>query len=362
MRQILHRSFLLMVLYAAVAMLFILCFSTIYEFYTIKKENPDFLSNQHVRVSIINRELNVTVTDLVEFTKENTENAIIYRDYPWSRGKSVLLNGVTNFKPNIIEGRSFKQQDFENSTQTVVIEESLQEQCIEKGGVKYFLHQSNLYEVIGIFQLNERETSRAYSSYYDNNSLYYVNMAADFDNIDYHLEGEYIFDLQEKSMSFYSGFYEHMTEIDSSLEIRGEPYQGDATDHLLASLRQSSFIILIFIITVCLVLLNVFSITRHWVEGRKKEVAVRLLSGGNKFYIKWLIIKDYILIVSFGYLAGIIIPVLIISASIIPFIGSSMPVVVIGLGYMLVVIIGIVASWIFLTRWLRQDIVMHLRS
>lgn len=51
-RQILHRASLLIAVFVAVAAMVALCFATIAQFYIMEAVNPDFLSDNSVKVEI----------------------------------------------------------------------------------------------------------------------------------------------------------------------------------------------------------------------------------------------------------------------------------------------------------------------
>lgn len=362
MKQILHRSPLLMLIFAAVAMLFVLCFSTILEFYEMKTIAPDFLSGNHVLVEIESQKDDknvVTTQDLLNFCENNGNCMMLYREFAWGHGKSVYLKGDVPFEPQIIEGRNFTKADFNQHTPTVLIEESLRNKCIEKNGKYYYVHENNDYEVIGIFK---RPVSRAYASWKDSSSLYYVNMAATFGtNLNVPIVGNFIIDSGEESNETFDEFITFAKQINPDIVVQGRQEISTSMENLVESIADSAIILIEFGATALLVLLNIFSVTRYWLEGRKKEIAVRMLSGGRSHRIKSMILIDYLLILTIGYGLGLIFAILLIRTMVFPFIGETIHISAIVVGYMLCMLIGVICNWISLNVWLKQDIVMQLR-
>lgn len=363
-RQILHRATLLMVLFAAVAAMVTLCFATVAEFYAMESVLPDFLSDNSVNVAIYQRsdgESLVKTKDLLEFCYAQDAALIVYKNYPISNGKAVFLSGNTAFKPELVEGRSFSKDDFEHQAPVALIAEEIRDRGINRNGELYFLHENIEYRVIGIFR---RQTSRRHATWGDKSgALYFVNMAASTGtNLDTPLNGSYFIDAKEKSMDVFDELTLYIRRINPEIDIKAHVNTASTSQNLMQSIRNTQVIILAFALTSILVLLNVFSMTYYWIEGRYKELAVRIMSGGRLPRIRLMMLLDYLLIVTIGYGFGLIIAVMVIKSGMFPFIGETVHLAAVIAGYLLCLAAGSFAGWISLTLRLRQEIITQIRG
>lgn len=351
----------------AVAVLFTLCFSAIAEYYYVQTVWPDFLSGQHIIVKIQqwqeDNSINVKTEDLINYFKNKEDNFIIYKDFPFSHGRAVYLGGNTTFNPELTEGRNFNEEDFKNQTSTVIVSEDVSERCILRNGKEYFLHENNEYEVIGKYKI---PTSRKYAASWDKSSaLYFVNMAASFEtNLSTPLNGDYIIDAKENSIGFLRGFTSLIKKINPHniyIDV-GEAVLITNRQNIQQTIKNSMPFIIVFFLTAFLILLNISSITNHWIEGRKKEIFIRMLSGGKPSTIRWMMLRDYLMIATIGYGLGLLLAIVAIWLGILSFIGKNIYPLVVIAGYMVCITIGVIAGFIYLTVNLKQNIIMQMRE
>lgn len=363
-RQILHRASLLIILFAAVAAMVGLCFTTIAQFYIMEAVDPDFLSDNSVKVEIHQSNDNeplVQTKDLLEYFSLQGGSLIVYRSYPIANGKAVFLSADTVFKPEIIEGRSFSTDDFEQQAAVALIDERIRVRCVKRDGELFLLHENNEYKVIGIFKT---QTARQYGGWGDTSgALYYVNMAAAIGkNLDTPLSGIYSIDAKEKSMDSFDGFMTYAKKINPEINMRAEVTTASTTEHLIQSIRNTQVLIIAFALTIILVLLNVFSTTHYWLEGRYKELAVRIMSGAVTPSLRGMLLRDYLLIVTIGYGIGLALAIIIIKAGWFPFIGESVHLFAVVAGYLLCLAAGTVTGSIALALRLKQEIITQIRG
>jgi ABC-type antimicrobial peptide transport system permease subunit len=363
-RQILHRAFLLIAVFAAVAAMVALCFTTVAQFYIMEAVDPDFLSDNSVKVEIHQSnegEPLVQTRDLLEYLSAQGRSLIVYRSFPIANGKAVFLSGDTVFRPEIIEGRSFSKDDFKQQAAVALIDERIRDRGIKRDGELYFLHENNEYRVIGIFRT---QTARQYGGWGDTSgALYYVNMAAAIGkNLDTPLSGIYSIDAKEKSMDSFDRFTTYAKKINPEINIRAEAATASTSEHLIQSIRNTQILIIAFALTIILVLLNVFSTTYYWLEGRYKELAVRIMSGAGTFDLRAMLLRDYLLIVTIGYGIGLALAIIIIKAGWFPFIGESVHLSAVVAGYLLCLAAGTVTGSIALALRLKQEIITQIRG
>ncbi len=365
-RQMFKRSPLLILLFAAIGALLILYFSIIAGLYYEQALSwPDFLSGEHINVYISqylpDTENPIMVKDLIDYCKEKEDSFIIYRNFEFSGGREVYLSGDTSFKPEIVEGRSFVEEDFEKQLPVAIIvdEEWAINRCVIRDGREYFFHENNEYEVIGKFRRPSRkylqeEAIPAGSMVYD--ASYFVNMAALFEaGFSPPLNGDYIVDAKEKSIEFLNDFKAFAGKINPDIGFHSEEAEVTiSTSNAQRLLKAIIYDDSVLIMTVCfiisfLILLSAPAITNYWVEGRKEEISARKLSGGKPSAIRNMMLRDYLIIATTGYLVGLLLVILLVYLKLPSFIGVTVyPAAVIS-GYVICLLIGLLFGIISLT-------------
>ena len=364
-------------MFAAIGAILTLYLSLIAEFYYRQASSwPDFLSGQQIDVYISqwlpDTENQVTVKNLTDFCKERDESLLIYRNVEFTGGKEVYLSGNTSFKPDIVEGRNFAEEDFENQKQVAIIadDEDMIETCIIRNGKEYILHENNEYEVIGKFNrpsVEYLQRGAIPAGYYIYDASYFVNMAASFDiDPDVPLYGDYTIDAKGKSTEFLNDFKTVAREINPDITVDVKKLElavpVDNSQRLLRVLRAINYqdsvqVAYICFITCFLLLLNFGAITNYWVSGRTEEIAGRVNSGGKLTSIRNIMLRDYLILVTLGYLAGLLL--LIILLHIKPFslilTGITIYPIAIIISYLICLLIGLIFGYISLTIILRKN-------
>lgn len=361
-------------MFAAIGAILTLYLSIIAGFYYRQASSwPDFLSGQQVDVYISqflpDTENPVTVKNLTDFCKERDESLLIYRNVEFTGGKEVYLSGNTSFKPDITEGRNFAEEDFENQKQVAIIadDEDMIETCIIRNGKEYILHENNEYEVIGKFNrpsVEYLQRDGMLAGYYIYDASYFVNMAASFDiDPDVPLYGDYTIDAKGKSTEFLNDFKTIAREINPDITIDVKELESvvpvSNSQRLLRAINyEDSVQVASICFIICfLLLLNFGAITNYWVSGRTEEIAGRVNSGGKLTSIRNIMLRDYLILVTLGYLAGLLL--LIILLHIKPFslilTGITIYPLTVIIGYLACLLIGLISGYISLTIILRKN-------
>lgn len=365
-RQIFRRSPLLILLFAAIGALLIMCFSVIAKLYYEQSLSwPDFLSGEHIDVYVYqylpDTENPITVEDLIDYCKEREDSFIIYRNFEFSGGREVYLSGDTPFKPEIVEGRSFTEEDFEKKIPVAIIadEKRVVNKCVIIDDRNYFLHENIEYEVIGKFKRPSRtylqeEPVMAGSWVYD--SSYFVNMAASFETgSSSSINGDYTIDAKEKSIEFLNDFKAFAGKINPDIGFNLEETEVNIpANNVQRLMRAINYEDSIMAMTVCfiisfLILLSAPAITKYWVEGRKEEISARKLSGGKPSTIRNMMLRDYLIIATAGYLLGLLVIIVLVYLKLLSYMGVTVyPAAVIS-GYIICLLIGLIFGFISLT-------------
>jgi len=178
------------------------------------------------------------------------------------------------------------------------------------------------------------------------------------------LNGNYSIDAKVKSINFVSDFTAMTRQINPNIEINIKKAISDNNlKNLEQAISKSLQIIIIYILATFLVLLNISSTTYYWIDGRKKEIAVRMLSGGKPSNIKLMMLRDYLIIATIGYGIGLLPAIIIIRIEkLFSFIGGIIYPAAIITGYGACIAIGVVVGFIFLTARLKQNIILQVRG
>ncbi len=277
----------------------------------------------------------------------------------------MYLSGDTSFEPEIVEGRNFTKEDFEKKTQTVIIKEYLSDKCTLRDGKEYLLHENNEYEVIGKFK-SPHYMGQDMVKFYA--ASYFVNMAASFDtNLNAALNGDYTIDAKEKSGEFLEGFTNLVKKINPDIRIDREEVEVvipvNNTQRLLRAINyeDSMKLLILIILPAFLILLNIPSIINYWIEGRKKEIYARILSGGKPSAIRNMMLRDYLLITTIGYVFGLLLAIIILQSKAFSFIGTIYPAAVIS-GYITCLLIGLILGFISLTIILKKNVIIPTKE
>lgn len=312
----------------------------------------------------------VTVKDLIDFCKKRDESLLIYRNAEFTGGKEVYLSTSASFKPDITEGRNFTEEDFKNQKPVAIVanDEDMIKKCIIRDGKEYVLHENNEYEVIGKFNrpsVKYLQRDGIPSGYYIYNASYFVNMAASFDvNPSTPLYGDYTIDAKGKSIEFLNDFKTLAREINPGITIDMKVLESvvpvSNSQRLLRAINYEGSIQVIFMcFIICfLLLLNFTVITNYWVEGRTKEISERLDSGGKLTSIRNIMLRDYLILVTTGYLVGLFLLVILLHIK--PFSLTLLEVniypIAIITSYAVCLLIGLIFGYISLTVILRKSV------
>jgi|SRR5690554_3669219 len=340
-------------MFSVIATMFSLCFSTIAEFYSMEVVSPDFLSTNSITIDIgqSDSQDQVTIKDLINYSSTQTD-ILIYRDYPISMGKAVFLSGETDFNLELVSGRSFMATDFAQQAPVAIVSETALDNCIERNGELYLVHDNDEYSIIGVFESSQTAELRR-------NTQYYVNMTA---AMEAPLDGTYLLDAKTESMKIFDGLSTNLKQINPDLQIRAYANAQSTAHSLVQAINNSMIVNLIFALAAFLVLLNAFSVTYYWIEGRFKELAVRIMTGARIPRVRRMMLGDYLAIVTCSYGLGTVISILIIKSGFFPFIGETVHFLAIVAGYLICLVAGLFIGWISLTARLKQDVILQIRG
>lgn len=344
-KYLLSKSKFLILFFSSVSVLISLCVTTIVDGYNQTINLSDFLSNKHIILNL-SSDKDLKVSALTEkFNHE--ENILIYRTFPFARGKEVFFKGKTNFAPQIVSGTNFSNDDFDDGTNAAIVAETYVDKCVDRNGQKYLFHNNIEYEVVGIYR-NPKRTINPYAEYY-------VNLNSKDSNQS--LNGTYFIDGATKSKD---DIILAVKGLDQDINVSLEYYEPSFSASVKALFNNLGIVVTILVLCVVLVLLNIFSCTANWIEGRNNEVAIRKLVGAKDWKVFFMVVKDFILLLTGGFIIGVLISVILLKLQIFVFIPDRINFNAVILSYLICLIISLITITVSLIRRFNRPISKEL--
>lgn len=362
MRAFMYKAKLLIIIYSVSAFLLMLVSAAIIkQYYTSQKDLP-CLSNNYIIGSImsynIDEEESIKNTDVLDYLNSIEKNYIYIRTISNTQGRAVVYSDASGFSLPLVSGRLFQKDDYINHTNTIIISNELENDCIHKGDNYYYIHNNKYYEVIGIFQGTIGNDVQE--------PLYYVNLQAAYLQKDY-AYGEYILDVNENSQDVNIKMEKYLLSLNSNIITKHTSGFSNASFSNIVS-NASKMVLIIFGCAI-LVLTNSFAVSSQWISARKKDIAIRkLLGASNEAINKW-IIRQYLELVCFSFFIGTIIAAILIKISkkivVIPTIyllfGDSLNFKITTMSFVAILIEGFAILFITLRQYNKVHIVNNVR-
>ena len=215
-------------------------------------------------------------------------NYTVVRDDDHEGVKGIYATKDIEIKPDLIYGRFFNAKDFNTQKNCVVIGKNYLPYVIEEYGLISYKIDDKKYEVIGIMGSNEGKTE------YDD--LIYANLDALIRNNPKYSNGTFILEGKKGN-----NLFDKLSDICKSKNIE----INKITDTKQIEYNRKMDFEKCKIGVVIIVFIFIFGITRVWVEGLQKEIALRRAIGASKKQIIKSIILSFNLFGIIPYFVGI---------------------------------------------------------
>lgn len=347
------KSKFLILFFTSVSVMITLTFSSFFHDLKRYSIHPDFLSDKCIKFTVYQTESPqaVVIKQIINELNNLSDKYILYKNFDGNFGKAVYFNNTNAFHPQIISGRTLTENDFKQGTNTAIIKSGQEELCSYREGNYFFTVNNNEYKVVGIYK-DENE-------YINPDSMSYINLIYDSGDI---FTGNFILDAYEKTDSIYKELSSFLKNINPEAEIHPVKTDTNTSDTIFQLLSQRGIIIFLMVLTLLLLILNTFHSTFNWITSRKKEIAVRRLVGANELNIKLLLLKDYIIIISYSYILGLILSIIINISNILPLFTGSIRLHEVIISYIFCLSIGIITGYLIITHSLKKSINKEIRG
>ena len=233
---------------------------------------------------------------LKNFLDTLEEDFLFYKNYRLIDAKGVYTNNIDLFSPQLVNGRNFITSDFINNTNVCIVNEKIKNQL--------YIDQVNLFcsientspLVIGSFN--------NYSLEKKNNSNLYFNLFSQEVTNKSTLGGEYIFDATIHSQSIVNNLINYLKEINPNIIIKTKSIKEFYSSSTFITLTDEYLTLSIIIITLLLLIINLFQSLEYWLLSKKNEIFSRILSGSPKNKIITSLFNQYLLILLTSFLLG----------------------------------------------------------
>lgn len=248
----------------------------------------------------INNETNEDIHSIQEsiyFTCHNENQDLLKLDCKYTlikdnkEIKGLYSNQDIEIKPDLFYGRFFKVSDFNNNNNYVVIGKNLLSNVLRDNGKLYYVIANHFFEVIGIMGSTEEKTV------YDD--MIYANLDALIKYDSKYLNGTFIINTEDGDKLFnklsdvYNNEDVKILRIGNAKKIDNNISNSGNFDFTIFKIMVSSVIFVI-----------IFGVTKIWIKGICKEIALRRSMGASKIKIIKSIVLSLVLFSIISHLAG----------------------------------------------------------
>lgn len=215
-------------------------------------------------------------------------------------GEAIYFKGNVKNKPQILKGRYFNEDDFNNDKKVAVIGKGLLDQVFKEDGKEYYYVANDNYEVIGVLGDEKKESGNDYSVY--------INLDALLNKDSFYMKGSYSIDAALNSREMFNKVKDKYQ--DTSIIIAEDDAQNTSTIGTILKENVKSKIGFILEVVGTFILSTV-CVTEYWIKNRRKEIGIKRALGATKMRIFSSIVGELSIISTFSFCAGYILYILI---------------------------------------------------
>lgn len=351
MRYLLAKSIQLMLVVMAIGVLVTLSLSNIVEAFKMLGIPANGLTNNYYAFSvgecrdkIIKN--NILLVDMLNFLEKQNTAIVLLKE------TDMKIFGVyavsRRFEPDIVSGRTFSEDDFENKTTTIVISEDLINSSIEKNGTKFYRHDTIYFEVIGVFRRSANTVNQDALAYFNlaTEELKTINII--YDN---HIFGNFQIDAGQKTTEIVKKLDDYIT-----VEVTRSAIDNTFTERLQKTLSTQRLSLSPIVLVIALMLLNSIDISSNWIENRKKEIFVRRLVGATNQAISLMLLRDFMVIVTLSYIPALVMAVIVSEIDLQGFHSFRLSIDTVAISYIIVMLTGLISAGLMLVTYYKRSV------
>ncbi|NMA65962.1 MAG: ABC transporter permease [Clostridiaceae bacterium] len=291
---------------------------------------------------------NIDLFQMLEFLKEQDRPILILKESDigiW--GVYAIKQG---YEPDMISGRGFITSDFEEGSNTIIICDELQDDCLDRDGKKYFEFDANYYEVIGIYNRKGNSTNKDAKAYYNLSSRNLTGINPIYDN---YIFGNYHVDAGRDTKEIV-----HLLDDYCTVDVTRSDIDNGFSRKLQKAIFEEGLTLFPIVLIIFLVLLNSISVATNWIENRKKEIYVRKLVGATNRQISLMLFVQFMFLITLSYLPAMLMGMVLskINTQFIILEGLKNTMLTIVISYVTVTIIGFISGGFMLISYYKNSI------
>ncbi|WP_242142787.1 MULTISPECIES: ABC transporter permease [unclassified Bacillus cereus group] len=348
----LKMSSFLIILFSGISFFLSISVSSIQSIFIQNNQNNDFVTSESVKFSIKQEEGILSNNMDLSFLKELSDDFLLYKEYPVSDSKAIIFKGKKQPNPPIFKGRYFNEQDIKDNKKVAVIGKNILKEAIRENNNIYIFHENEKFLVIGILGYKDK------NSMWDN--YYYVNLSSLIKNTStFFIEGTYILDAENQTNEVFENLKK---KIESSGHIQLTRIDDSRFESPITLLLNDQRLnILVICVVLLALILNTVSITSHWINYKKQEIAVRKTVGGTNWQIGRKILLEYELLVLYSFFIGFLLYVVVVKGQIITFMDYDLYPLSTFLTLIFCMFIGFITAAIPISKMFKMEVKEILR-
>lgn len=350
MKYLLSKSLPVILINFFTALCVILLFSNVVYSFQMTGSFQDGLSHNYCLFTVLQNNGTSQVTSIASLLKriDDIEQEVTLLRYDGSNECGVYRN-MGEFEVVLQEGRSFSSEDFRSMRNVALVAEEQLPLCIERGNIRYISIQGNNYEVIGVFQRSTNSiNSDAYVYYNLNSAFLRASMSS--------LDGQFAIDAGTMTKKIFDSISQ---EFPLRLIFTGENMSFG--HRLQIAIYSQPMAIFPFALIATMILLNSINTSFNWLDKRKQELSTRRICGATVNELFLLLIRDYFLLVTASYIAGLTASVALAQLPIIRAIGASFSPITIVLSFFATIFSGFLSVVLMLVSATKKTIAVQRR-
>ena len=284
----LKRSFFIMLIFMTSAFFISSILFSLEEEINIENEE-DFFTKDSVNLRVDTEEEVKNGLDLLNLDEDYL---IMKEDVGTANGYGVYFSGDIQKQPNVIKGRYFEKEDFNNGKKVAVIGKGMEQNIATIDGIDYYCIENDNYEVIGVIGDEYRDSPYKYNVYIILDSLITKDS--------YYLNGNYIIDAGNKTENVYEKLKEKCTNDNIQITKRDKEKIESTSKSYLDEYLKNKVIFALEIVGSFI--LSTICVTEYWIKKRKKEIGIKRAFGETKLRTFVSIITELLILclISFG--------------------------------------------------------------
>lgn len=231
---------------------------------------------------------------LLKAAAQNSGRYLLATEFTGIHAFAVYYTDQECFPLELKAGRLFQQEDFENSTDTVLINVSAQKNCRKKGGSLFWKYGNREFRVIGVYSNTD--------CFGDQTPDCFFNFCAK--SLDPSVFDTFIYDASLQTLSDLKKIKVFAEKSSEDIVLDYAAIGSEQAEEFSVSSMNFTPMFMMMVLTMLLILFNSIAAVQNWLSARRREIAVRKLVGASGAEICLWIGKSLSVLIFFAWGIG----------------------------------------------------------